>query len=414
MAQWLQFGYDSGHTGYNPLETTINAGNVGNLQIAWNNQSIIQPNGIVVDKGTEYVDDAGQSNSGVYALDASTGAQKWYANVNLNFTGGLFNFVAAVAGNIVVSPCSNSSSNSPSQSGLCGLNAKTGNVLWKAYCTEYQSNPCNGLRYGGTSPALYGGRIYFQSTQGINEQPDTQALDPKTGAIAWDVPGVYHCPDGGDESGNPLPAANGLVFAVLACQGPSGATEICAFSATSGSAAWCVSTANIYVDDLRAGAGKVYFAEGIGSNNVVIALDAKSGAQSWMTTLPLRTNYEQLATANGRVFVAQRGAGVTALSATSGKLLWTYSGNVNFTNGTVLSIANGIVYDHGFGGNNGDAAITALSETTGALISTSSAGNGASPAADVILDGTVYAGCYTLCAFTLGSAKHKPRTSNVP
>ena len=30
-ADWMQFGYDAAHTGNNPVETTVNAGNVANL-----------------------------------------------------------------------------------------------------------------------------------------------------------------------------------------------------------------------------------------------------------------------------------------------------------------------------------------------------------------------------------------------
>ena len=65
-----------------------------------------------------------------------------------------------------------------------------------------------------------------------------------------------------------------------------------------------------------------------------------------------------------------------------------------------MSIANGLVYSDGGGGNNGNVAITAFNENNGKVVWTSgSIGNGGAPAAPVILDGTIYAGCYTLCAF---------------
>lgn len=397
--EWAQFGYDPGHSGYNPLEDTITAQNVSNLQISWNDSSIVQPGGIVVNKGTAYVNDMGQSNAGLYALDATTGAQKWYANLNLNGSwGGMTHTVSVVSGNVVVSPCSNGST-SPFLTGLCGVNARNGKVLWTYYCSQYQGGGCGGL-VNGTSPALYNRLVYAQITQGINEQPDTEALDPKTGNVVWDVAGIYHCPDGGDASGDPLPAANGLVYAVLACQGPSGATEICALSAASGSASWCDATSNVYVEGLIAGSGKVYLAETIGSNTVVLALDATTGTQEWIATLP-GSNYTKLATANNHVFVNVGGIGIFALSAHNGKTKWSYTANANLTKGGVLSVANGIVYADGGGGNNGNVAITALNESSGSLIWTSgSIGNGAAPATPVILNGTVYAGCYTLCAFT--------------
>lgn len=87
-AAWPQFGYDRGHTGYNPLEKIIGVANVSKLQVAWNDQSLVQPGGIVYDKNVLYVDDMGQSNAGLYAFNAKTGAQKWYANVNFEWAMG--------------------------------------------------------------------------------------------------------------------------------------------------------------------------------------------------------------------------------------------------------------------------------------------------------------------------------------
>ncbi len=406
-ASWLQFGYDAGHSGDNPVETIIGPKNVSQLKIAWNDDTIVQPGGIVVDGSVAYVDDMGQSNEGLYAFNAATGAQKWYADLKLNGSWGNFTHaVAAVAGNVIISPCSNGSS-SKFLTGLCGVNAKNGKVLWKTYCTEYQSSPCGGLADGGSSPTLYGNRIYFQSVQGINEQPDTQALDPKTGKILWDVAGEYHCPDAGDQTGNPLPAADGLVFAVLGCQAQSGATEICALSAASGKAAWC-DLSPPYIENFIASNGKLYVTEPGSSNVVVLALDDKTGAKSWMVNLP-SSNYSMIAAANNAVFVEDGARGVYALSAGSGKSLWSYTANGNLIGAGVISVANGIVYTDGGGGNNGNVAIAAFNEKNGSIIWTSGTiGNGSAPATPVIVNGRIYTGCYTLCAFNLPS-KESPR-----
>jgi outer membrane protein assembly factor BamB len=403
--QWLQFGYDAGHGGFNPSEKTINAQNVSNLAIAWNDQSIIQPGGIVVDKGVAYVDDMGQSNQGLYALDASTGAQKWYANVNLNGPWGSFTHaVAAVAGKVIVTPCSNGSS-STFLTGLCGVSAKNGNVLWTTYCTQYQGNPCGGLSNAGTSPTFYKNRVYVAIVNGVNEQPDTEALNPKTGKIVWDVAGEYHCPDAGLSSDNPLPAINGRVFTVLGCQGPSGSTEICALSAASGSTEWCDQSPSAYVQNMIAESGKLYVVEPGSSNNAVVALNAATGAQEWSGSIP-GSNSAALGTANNRVFVEDGSQGVFALSAANGKTLWSYTANANVFQNGVLSVANGLVYTDGGGGNNGNVAIAAFNETNGNLVWTSgSVGNGGAPATPVILDGTIYAGCYTICSFTLSGSK---------
>ena len=396
-AQWPQFGYDAGQTAYNPLEKTITPQNVSSLQIAWNDQNIIQPGGIVVDKGVLYVDDQGQTGAGLYALDASTGAQKWFAQVNLNGSWGNFvHPVSAVAGSVVVTPCSNGQSSF--LTGVCGVNANTGAIVWSHFCTQYQGGGCEGI-INGTSPTFYEGRIIFQNTEGINEQPDTEALNPKTGALVWDVPGQYHCPDAGDVSGNPMPGTSGLVFAVLGCGSQSGATEICALSAKSGSAAWCDISPTAYVQSLIAASGKLFVNVPSSSGSAVIAYDAKTGAQLWQASLPgAGITMAQAAT---RLFVSVARYGVFALSTKNGAALWSYTGNSNYTQGNVLSVANGVVYTDGGGGNNGNDGLTAINEATGALISASSFGNGAAPATPVIVNGAVYAGCYTLCALTL-------------
>jgi outer membrane protein assembly factor BamB len=398
VADWMQFGYDAGHSGDNPLEKTITAKNVADLKIAWND-SIIQPGGVVVDKNVAYVDDMGQTGAGLYALDAATGKQKWYANVNLN--GGWGNFthaVSAVAGTIVVTPCSNGST-TQFLTGLCGVKASNGKIVWKSYCTLYNGGGCGGMT-NGTSPALYNNLIYFQITEGVNEQPDTEALDPKSGKVVWDDPGVYHCPDAGLTNGAPLPVVGGVVFAVLGCQGYQGVTEVCGLNASSGSAAWC-DDSSPYVEDAMGGDGKFFETVPGNSNLALTALDAKTGATSWSISLP-GSNGSTMALANGTLFVSEGGNGVYAFSATNGRKIWSYTSNGNLTNGTVLTVADGVVYTDGGGGNNGNTAVTAFNAKNGTLLWTSTAtGNGGAPLTPVVVNGTLYAGCYTLCAFTV-------------
>jgi outer membrane protein assembly factor BamB len=396
IADWPQFGYDPGHSGYNPLEKTVKPGNVAGLQLAWNNTSIIQPSGIVVSGSTVYVTDQDQANGSVFALDAATGQQRWATDVGLNGSWGSFEGVPAVSGNVVLSPCSNRSS-SNFQTGLCGLRAQSGKVLWSDLCSS-SAGGCGGLPNHGTSPTIYGGLAYFQMTNSPNEQPDIYAVNPKSGKVVWDVGGPYlfHCPDAGGPL-NPLPAANGRVFVVLPCQsyGSHTVTEICALSASSGATAWCTLSQSAYVDRLVEGEGKVFASE-TGSGTSIVAMNEKNGAVLW-TSASVPSNIGAITIANHRVFVNSYSM-LYALSAKSGKTLWTQTQG---TAGGTVSIANGIAYTNTFGGNNGDHAITAVSEKKGSIIWVSPAGNGASPATPVILNATVYAGCYTMCAFTL-------------
>jgi outer membrane protein assembly factor BamB len=388
---WPQYGYDPGHSGYNPLETTINAKNVSNLQIAWNNQTIIQPSGIVVTGGTAFVADQDQANGSVFALNATTGKQIWATDVGLNGSWGSFEAVPAVSGNYVVTPCSN---NSPSnfKTGICGLNAKNGKMLWSRLCT---AGYC-GL---STSPGISKGVAYYQFSDNYFTEY-TQAVDPKTGHVLWQDDGAADCKDAGQGGDLPLPSANGYVFAPLACQGSQqNETEICALSVTSGAAAWCANMQTQYITSLFEGGGTVYATDSGGSTAKLVALNESSGAIKWSVTLPNIAS-DAFAVAGGRVFIDFHNAtGLIAFSASNGKQLWTQTTGVT----SAISVANGIVYTDTGGGNNGDHAITALNGKTGSMIWGSSAGNGASPATPVILKGTIYAGCYTMCAFTLPS-----------
>ncbi|HEY1653748.1 MAG TPA: PQQ-binding-like beta-propeller repeat protein [Candidatus Tumulicola sp.] len=397
MLAWPQFGYDPGHSGYNPLEKTLKTGNVSALQTAWDNSSIIQPRGIVVSGPTVYIADQDQATGSVFALSAANGKQRWATNVGLSGSWGSFEGVPAVSGNVVLTPCSNQSA-SNFRTGLCGLKAKSGKIIWSDLCST-SAGGCGGLPNHGTSPTVYNGLAYFQMTNSPNEQPDIYGVDPQSGNVVWDVGGSYlfHCPDAGGPI-NPLPAADGHVFAVLPCQtkGTQIVTKICALSASSGAAAWCTVSQSAYVDRLVEGEGKVFASEDIGSGTSIVAMNEKTGNVLWKST-SLPHNVGGIAVADHRVFVNYYFT-LYALSVQTGKSLWTQTQD---TAAGTASVANGVVYTNTFGGNNGDHAIAALNEKTGAIIWASSAGNGASPATPVIVNGTVYAGCYTVCAFTL-------------
>jgi hypothetical protein len=405
-AEWLQFGYDPGHSGYNPLEKTLNATNVSKLAIAWNDQQIIQPNGIVAGNNVLYVDSMGQKNEGLYAFDSATGKKKWRADVNLSGGWGSFQHaVSAIAGNMVVTPCSNAST-TKFLTGYCGVNATTGKIVWKAYCTEYQGSPCPGLANGvDTSPAYDKNLIFGQITEGVNEQPDTLAFDPQTGKTVWDVAGVYHCPDAGYTSENPLPVSGGEVFAVLGCGDAKGNTEICAFVESSGKAAWCNESPTPYIEEMVADASRLYVVEPGGSTMVVQAFAVKSGASVWKANIPAQ-NGSGLAVDTSRLYVEDGAAGVYALQSGNGKPVWSNTSNGNLYVGGAIAVANGLVYTDGGGGNNGNVAIAAFNTSKGKLVySTTTIGNGGSQASGVVVNGTMYTGCYTLCAFAIPAKK---------
>lgn len=391
MAAWPQYGYDPGHSGDNPLETKIKGGNVHNLQIVWNDKTIIQPTGIVVTGGVAYVADQDQANGSVFALNAANGKHLWATDVGLNGSWGGFDQGApAISGNVVVTPCSNKSS-SNFKTGICGLNAKTGKKLWSDLCS---AGYCGLL----TSPAVYQGLAYYQYSDNYFTEY-TRAVDPTSGKVAWNNANTPDCKDAGQGGNLPLPAANGDVFAPFDCGGSQhNENGVCAYSAANGATVWCKNLQTQCVSSLFESKGTLFATDTYNTNNLV-ALNEKTGAVEWSVSLPNVAD-DYFAVANGSVFInLHNGAGLYAYSAKTGKTLWHQTTVPSYG----LSVANGILYTDTDGGNNGDYAIIALNEKTGSVIWKSQAGNGASPATPIILNGSVYAGCYTMCAFTLFS-----------
>jgi outer membrane protein assembly factor BamB len=381
---WPQYGYDPGHSGFNASEKTLNAKNVASLQVAWSDP-IIQAEGIALDNGSLYVTDANDGD--LAALDATTGAQKWATSLQLGSFGG-FPAQPAVAGGTVLAPCGNTVSGQ-FKTGLCGLNAKNGKLKWAQLCSA-------GYCGISTSPAVYGGLAYYQYSDNYFTEY-TQAVEPKSGRIAWTDAGTGDCKDAGQGGTLPLPAGSGYVFAPFACTGSqNNQVEVCALAASSGVTAWCSILPTQYITSMFEGEGLLFVTDSYDTNNMV-ALDETNGKVVWSISLPNIAS-DAFAVANGRVFVnLHNGNGLYALAAKTGAVLWTQTADI----GNAISVANGIVYTNGGGCNNGCSAVTALDEKTGAAIWASPAGNGSSSATAIIADGTVYAGCYDVCAFAL-------------
>ena len=76
---WPQVRFDAAHTGYNPLESTINAGNVSTLQPAWSfdPQEYPAPSPVVAN-GVAYLS---CQKSKECALDTRTGKMLWIQQV---------------------------------------------------------------------------------------------------------------------------------------------------------------------------------------------------------------------------------------------------------------------------------------------------------------------------------------------
>ncbi|MEA2474554.1 MAG: hypothetical protein QOE06_2469 [Thermoleophilaceae bacterium] len=151
---------------------------VPNLGVAW---SFYSPEGDftgtpVVSKGTVV---AGSNNGTVYALDATTGRQKW-----AHRTGKVVNGTLAVEGDYVIVPVSD-----PHRPKLLALSLRTGRPLWITQISNQKDSDVYG------SPVVWNGRVYQGVSALYGEYGDTEvnvrgqvvALSLKTGRLKWNT-----------------------------------------------------------------------------------------------------------------------------------------------------------------------------------------------------------------------------------
>jgi outer membrane protein assembly factor BamB len=290
VSGWPQFGYDSGHTGYNPKETVISSGNVASLAkvgTLTTSGQISDP--VMVANGVAYVN-SNYSNT-LYAYNVASGQLLWsFTGTNLDAPTGI-----AVSGGTVFVTCAIDSSHA----GLCALKAKTGKLLWSwAYMgdTSLPDSP----------PAVSGDTVYFVEYQTYGDW--LTALDVKTGAVLWQF---GYCDTAGIcvALGQYAPAIDGgQVY--FGCDGESGLAVtvqgICAVNSTTGQEAWATQLGGNGSDQWGDGSGRLMANKGVIYANYetstcyncnytidVVALDETTGATIWDTpvTPTLSNNY---------------------------------------------------------------------------------------------------------------------------
>ena len=109
--RWPQYGFDTRHTMYNPLENTLNRSNVAGLSLRWeymtgNGTGIAPLSGPALADGVLYVGSYAETT--FRALDAETGAIRW-SYTGLNFfsdpaVGGERVYTASLDGNLYAFP----------------------------------------------------------------------------------------------------------------------------------------------------------------------------------------------------------------------------------------------------------------------------------------------------------------------
>lgn len=343
-AAWSQPGHDAAHTGFNSVETTISSANVGSLAVQWDvttgsevHAQVIQSSGLIF-----AVNNAGQLSAlrptdgrDVWSFATGMGAQ---SAITADPTNGMLFALCAIDGQ---------------HSGVCGLNARTGALLWSWAIYADGGNPVGSAPYN--APVVHDGMVFLgeSDTASFSHVGYFVALDETNGTLVWER---GNCGNTGNNYCNfmgsqPAAVAGGLVVYDTGYEG-SPYAAVCAVSEASGALAWCFPALNIN-DDNHAPAiagGAVLLAETDGSGNShLYALRARTGQVKWSTVISDGrggARYFPAAAANGIVyFAAGDSPYVFATNATTGALLW----QTVVAGDTDISVANGLVF--GWNGN---------------------------------------------------------------
>jgi outer membrane protein assembly factor BamB len=316
---WWQFGHTAAGIRFNPNETAIGPANAGRLVLGaeqvptvgggWN---AAHASGVAVASGRAYVQ-VGEYEGGASALlayDAGAFASPplWQQRSGCSSVSPTVHLSIVFVGAFACRP-------SGDDGGVRAFDAATGRQLWYSH----ELGIGNGTENAGNVAAT-SGAVYFSSYENAAYGGDNAllSLDATSGALRWQVPGLF---------GDPA-VAGGRVFA------GTGA-NLQARSASTGALLWSRPGGTVGVLPAVTG-GAVY---SIGLENGAWRLFARSvsdGTLRWKRALP---GSGGLAVAGGRVVVAT-GSGLRAVDAATGALRW----NVAVAAHGAPAVANGLVY----------------------------------------------------------------------
>jgi outer membrane protein assembly factor BamB len=300
-SNWSSWGYNAANTRYNPNETILNNGNVGNLVQHWTftdwNQSTVGSEPAVVNSVVYF----GTDDDNFYAVHTKTGTVLWKYT-----TGGAINSSPTVANGVVYFGSDDDN--------IYALSAKTGTVLW-TYTT------------GGAvdhSPVIGNGTVYISSGDG-----NVYALNATTGVPVWRYALLQVM-----QSSPSLYLVNKKVYLV-------GQTQVVALSAKTGRVSWSQTVLpGITYSSPAVVNGVVYSWSLAGSGNgTLYAFNAETGALNWSYNSAWFAGSPAIA--NGTLYCYFNGD-INALNATTGAILWGVPAAWDLQ--TSPAVANGVVY----------------------------------------------------------------------
>ncbi|MBV8724428.1 MAG: PQQ-binding-like beta-propeller repeat protein [Candidatus Eremiobacteraeota bacterium] len=396
---WTNFGFTSGHDGFNTKETTIGTGNVSSLTTQWIAAQWTGRANFVKVGNVLYHEADVSATPTLYAYDVVKQQVLWKATVGNNTDNP--HGIAYASGLVFAVPCSVGSAGY----GVCAFNARTGAKVWG-----------DGFYSVRTAPVVSRGIVYVGYGDSYMISQHIAALSASTGSQVWVWGGCYKVNDCTEVTGNTTPAVDGgKVY--FECAGNaifSNGQGVCAVNVADGSLAWAFNTAP--EPAISAAGGYVYVDGQCGSSGseILYSLAETTGMPRWsynagtegcgLTGPP--------AIAKGLVYFTPASAGGTliALHTGTGKVAWTIP-----PSGSVLSaptVANGVLY---IDSHTPNAAVAAYNAVTGAALWTSKEAWGSNTDdgvnAPIVLNGQVFAYCNgpDVCEYALpaGTKRHE-------
>jgi outer membrane protein assembly factor BamB len=353
-ASWTQFHYSATRSGYNPLEKTLSAKNVGHLAVRWQKALGDTVYSTPVVSGDRIFVDGYYGK--LYALRLSDGKKLWTATV-----GTTSDSTPAVWSNLVITPGTDASGGF-----VAAYDVASGSRRWRTRLAVDQ--------YGFiTAPAVFGSTVYVSAGTSI------YALSASGGRILWKTsvaPADYDSMITG-----PVAVSGYGEYVVAAGMND----HVYALNATTGALHWdVVAGGGIHRGGPAIYSGIVYVPEGPHGTegDFISALQVSDGRLLWQSYAGDDVHVTPAA-GNGMVVIGGIDSGLRALNSKTGATLWAapYEGEV--WGAPVL--ANGVVYD------GTEASLVAYDAATGAslykLETNSSFANMSSPS---VVNGRVY------------------------
>ena len=357
---WPMFGFDSGHTKWNPYEKTLNRSTVQRLTVVWKQpgrygfeDSPVVANGVVYCISDDQI---------VHAYDAHSGAVKWSKLIPYSGYGAS---VVVENGLLYVGGGDQTSNRGV----LYALNVTTGAIVWKtttsgsgAFAIQSDLTFADGIIYGTwedgylrafnvqtgqqlwnaqttsgySSAVIANGLVYVGSDRSYGETNFLYAFHEKIGSVAWKTP----IPKNARIGSSPA-VSNGIVYVA-----DLDTSQLHAFNATSGHLLWSFTVKqhnNAFINNSPAIVnGTIYMTS---TDDHLYALDAKTGTKRWSFATSGEI-YSSPAVANGVVYMSSRDNHIYVLSTASGEQLWSYhiSTNNDGLDQSSPTVVNGMVF----------------------------------------------------------------------